>query len=94
MATLEIQAPAPQEAPDYIRAGIERTAATVPPLVFNSGLAVRRGSRKFVVAANGDQSLFDLSADPAEERHLEPFLAHRGIDVNGLKPGEEGCTTW
>ena len=56
--------------PDYIRAGIERTAATVPPLVFNSGLAVRRGSRKFVVAANGDQSLFDLSADPAEERNL------------------------
>jgi len=58
--------------PDYIRTGIERSSPRVPPLVFNAGLAVRRGGLKYHVASSGEQSVFDLQADPGEERDLLP----------------------
>jgi arylsulfatase A-like enzyme len=56
--------------PDYIRMGIEENSPRVPALVFNAGLAVRRGTLKFMAAANGEESLFDLARDPGEERNI------------------------
>jgi arylsulfatase A-like enzyme len=58
--------------PDYIKEGIERTSPSVPPLVFSPGVAVRRGSLKYLAVADGTASVFDLDADPGEDRDLLP----------------------
>ena len=42
----------------------------VPALVYHPGVAIRKGPIKYVAAANGEESLFDLDADPGEERNL------------------------
>ncbi len=57
--------------PDEIRVGIERRGpGAIPPLILNPGLAVRQGSMKYLVAGDGREWLFDLSADPGEEHDL------------------------
>jgi len=58
--------------PDYIQRGIEERNPRVPALVFNPGLAVVKGGLKYVAAGNGEASLFDLAADPGEDRDLLP----------------------
>ncbi len=42
----------------------------VPALVFHPGVAVRRGSMKYVAAEGGDEALYDLAADPEESENL------------------------
>jgi arylsulfatase A-like enzyme len=42
----------------------------VPALVHHPGVAIRKGSLKYVFAANGEQSLFDVETDPNEDRDL------------------------
>jgi arylsulfatase A-like enzyme len=56
--------------PDYIRKGIGRENPDVPSLVFSPGLAVRRDGLKYLAAADGTASVFDLDADPGEDRDL------------------------
>jgi arylsulfatase A-like enzyme len=56
--------------PDDIREGIAEKNPKVPPLLFSSGLAVRRGGLKFVVASDGTSELYDLETDPGEDRDL------------------------
>ena len=69
--------------PDYIKKGIEEKSPQVPPLVFSGGLAVRRGSVKYVATANGHEELFDLSDDPEDSRDL---AASRPGLVEGFAP--------
>jgi len=60
-------------------------ATRIPPLALNAGVAVRRGSMKFVATEGDDEALFDLDADPHELRNLlvmkpeaaEPFRSER-----------------
>ncbi len=41
-----------------------------PPLFFHAGMAVQKGPLKYVATELGQESLFDLSADPGEHRDL------------------------
>jgi arylsulfatase A-like enzyme len=58
--------------PDDIRKGIAEKNARVPSLVFNSGVAVRRGHVKYVAASDGTEQVYDLAADPGEGHDLAP----------------------
>lgn len=57
----------------------------VPALVHHPGMSVRQGNMKYVAVANGEESLYDLDADPGEEHNVlswrpeaaEPFREHR-----------------
>ena len=42
----------------------------VPPLIFHPGLAVHRAHHKYVAVGNGDETLYDVDADPQETRDL------------------------
>jgi arylsulfatase A-like enzyme len=91
--------------PDYIKQGIEERSPDVPPLVFHPGVAVRKGNFKFVAAGDGTASVFDLDADPGEERDLlpgnpgvgfefQPFRREweeRRAERSGMRPVEPGA---
>lgn len=59
--------------PDHLRALAEARDGEVPSLVYHPGLAVRRGSLKYVATGDGKEELYDLESDPNEERNLLPL---------------------
>jgi arylsulfatase A-like enzyme len=60
--------------PEETLAGIERLGgrSAVPTLIFQPGLAVRKGNLKYVAAANGEEWLYDVSVDPGEDHDVLP----------------------
>lgn len=46
--------------------------SSLPPLVERAGLVIRRGSMKYLALDDGTEALYDLAADPSEERDLLP----------------------
>jgi arylsulfatase A-like enzyme len=72
--------------PAYLARRIaEGDVAGIPALVHHAGVAIRDGDRKYVARADGSEAMFDLSADPHEERDIlpndpgaaEPYRARR-----------------
>jgi arylsulfatase A-like enzyme len=57
--------------PDDIAEGIKHVDPShLPSLAFHGGVAVRRGPFKYVAISNGDEALYELEADPREERNI------------------------
>jgi arylsulfatase A-like enzyme len=56
--------------PEHVKELQSREGARVPELMYNPGLAVRRGSLKYLWVTNGREAVFDLAADPGEEHEL------------------------
>ncbi len=49
---------------------LQERGIRVPALVQHPGIAIRQGRMKYIAAQNGEEALFDLDADPAEEHNL------------------------
>lgn len=58
--------------PKYIEEALEHADMRVPPLLLAPGIAVRKGPLKYVAVADGTATVFDLEADPQEDRDLLP----------------------
>jgi arylsulfatase A-like enzyme len=55
---------------EFRRALHEQDTSSIPALYFHPGMSVRDGGLKYVFVDNGEEAVYDLVADPSEERNI------------------------
>jgi arylsulfatase A-like enzyme len=60
-------------------------SSRVPALVYNPGMAVRKGNLKYVAVEDGPEALYDLETDPGEDRDLLLDLPEAAAELRSRK---------